>query len=218
MDVDSSITLLVTVCLAGAVGYVVATWREIRPAAVAAKIFASTSFIILALVSGAARSSYGRVILAALILSWVGDVLLLSRREAFLLAGIAAFLLAHIAFAAAFAASGINLTAFAAALVSAAVFAGIILKWLWKHLGDVYRIAVSAYLAAVVIMVSLAAAASFQSLGAEVAIAAVAFAASDVSVARDRFVERSVLNKTWGLPLYYFAQVLFAISVTPGPG
>lgn len=218
MKADPSTILLAAVCLIGAVGYVLSTWREIRPAAVLSKIAASTSFVVLALVSGAANSSYGRVILAALVLSWVGDMLLLSRQGIFLLAGIAAFLLAHIAFAAAFAASGINLEIFVITLVSTAVLAVMILKWLWGRLRKVYRIAVSAYLAAIIVMVSLAAAAAAQSLPAEVAIAAVAFAASDVSVARDRFVERTVLNKAWGLPLYYAAQLLLAVSVTGGPG
>lgn len=213
MDADISITLLVSACLAGAVGYVIAAWRKMRVLAAAAKVLASTSFIVLALAGGAGASPYGRMILAALALSWIGDVLLLSRQSASLLAGIAAFLLAHIVFAAAFATSGIDVTAFIVAVVAAAAAAAIILKWLWKHLNGMYRAAVPAYLAAVVIMVSLAAAASYWSFHAEIFIAAVAFAASDVSVARDRFVERSILNKTWGLPLYYFAQVLFALSV-----
>jgi uncharacterized membrane protein YhhN len=216
MATDTSTVLLAAVCLAGAVGYVLATWRAIRPAAVLSKIAASTSFVVLALVCGASHSSYGRVILAALVLSWVGDILLLSRRGTFLLAGIAAFLLAHIAFAAAFAAGGVHVAVFAAALMLTVVFAGVILRWLWGSLSRVYRIAVSVYMGAVIIMVSLAAAASFRSLPVEVVIAAIAFAASDVSVARDRFVERTVANKAWGLPLYYLAQVLFAVSVSPG--
>jgi len=68
------------------------------------------------------------------------------------------------------------------------------------------------YLAAIMIMVSLAVAASVAALPPIVAIGAVAFALSDVSVARDRFIERDVVNKAWGLPLYYFAQVIFAVS------
>jgi len=45
------------------------------------------------------------------------------------------------------------------------------------------------------------------------AIAALMFAASDVSVARNRFVARKIVNKVWGLPLYYAAQLLFATSI-----
>jgi hypothetical protein len=42
--------------------------------------------------------------------------------------------------------------------------------------------------------------------------AAVAFYLSDVSVARDRFVAPGFDNRIWGLPLYYGAQLLFALS------
>ena len=44
-------------------------------------------------------------------------------------------------------------------------------------------------------------------------VGALAFAASDLSVARDRFVASSLVNKAWGLPVYYVAQLLLAWSV-----
>ena len=43
-----------------------------------------------------------------------------------------------------------------------------------------------------------------------VAVGALAFTASDISVARDRFVRHEFLNRAWGLPLYYGAQLLIA--------
>ena len=61
-----------------------------------------------------------------------------------------------------------------------------------------------------VIMLSLAIAATEVPL---IGVAAILFAISDVSVARDRFVSRDIANKAWGLPLYYIAQLLFAASV-----
>ena len=36
--------------------------------------------------------------------------------------------------------------------------------------------------------------------------------ASDIAVARDRFVGASFANKAWGLPAYYAAQLLIAWS------
>lgn len=218
MVFTTSTILLVAICLIGAIGYVAARWKAAHSAAVLAKAFASTSFVALALVNGALETGYGRAVLAALVLSWAGDMLLLSRQSAFLLAGIATFFLAHIAFVAAFAGRDLNVTMFAITLVLTGILALVTLKWLWKYLSGVYRAAVPIYLAAVAVMVSLAAAASFQSMPAAVGIAAGAFAVSDISVARDRFIESTVLNKAWGLPLYYIAQVLFAISVTGGSG
>ena len=60
-----------------------------------------------------------------------------------------------------------------------------------------------------------AATGSSRALGSLVpVVGAVCFMASDVAVARDRFVVRSVANRLWGLPLYYFAQLLMAWTVT----
>jgi hypothetical protein len=36
---------------------------------------------------------------------------------------------------------------------------------------------------------------------------------SNVAVTPDRFVRKDFLNRAWGLPLYYFAQLLLALSV-----
>lgn len=42
---------------------------------------------------------------------------------------------------------------------------------------------------------------------------AILFAASDISVARDRFVADGFWNKAWGLPAYFIAQLILAWSV-----
>jgi uncharacterized membrane protein YhhN len=46
----------------------------------------------------------------------------------------------------------------------------------------------------------------------QVAVGALAFTASDVSVARDRFVRHEFVNRAWGLPLYFGAQLLLAVT------
>ncbi len=214
MQVDASTTITALVCIGGAILYVLAIWKGLRSVAAAAKITASTSFVVLAFVNGADASAYGRAVLAALILSWLGDVLLLSRQGTFFLSGIAAFFGAHIAFSAAFALKPLSLKVLAAAIVVTGIMTVLLLKWLWRHLYGPYKAAVPLYMAAVMAMVSLACAAGAVSLPHIVPIGAVAFAFSDISVAQDRFVERSFFNKAWGLPMYYIAQVLFAVSVT----
>jgi hypothetical protein len=45
-----------------------------------------------------------------------------------------------------------------------------------------------------------------------IAIGAVGFYASDLSVARDQFVKPGFVNRVWGLPLYYVAQVVLACT------
>ena len=44
-------------------------------------------------------------------------------------------------------------------------------------------------------------------------IAPLAFYLSDLAVARDRFVSPGLVNRICGLPLYYAAQILFAVSI-----
>lgn len=206
------------VCLAGAVAYIISRWKENHYAAWAAKALASTSFVVLAFNNGALETTYGRTILSALLLSWLGDMLLLSMKHSFLLAGMAAFFAAHIAFIFAFARKDFDPGRLGTASAVTGIFGAIVTVWLWKYLDGVYKTAVPLYLMAIMAMTSLAIAASSMSLPPIVAAGAVAFAVSDVSVARDRFVRHGVSNKIWGLPLYYIAQLLFAMSVSTDAG
>lgn len=214
MNLDISSILLGGISLAGSAAYITARWKENGAAAAIAKAIASSAFIALAIVNGAMETSYGQLILAALIFCWLGDMLLLSLKSSFLLAGIAAFFVAHVVFAIAFANNALNFTAGAVTLVLVAIAGVVVTRWLWTYLNGFYRIAVPLYLLAITSMVVLAVAASAGSLPPTVAIGAIAFAISDVSVARDRFIEKSIANKAWGLPLYYFAQILLAASVS----
>ena len=173
----------------------------------ATKIAASSSFLAIGLLN-AGTSLYGVVIAAALALSWIGDVVLVWRSNAALLAGIGAFLFAHLAYAAAFATRTLEAEYFGIAFLIWNVVVVLLIRWLWKYLAGANRFAVLIYMAAITVMVSLASA----TMSPLICIAAAMFAISDISVARDRFVERSVANKVWGIPLYYLAQVMFATS------
>ncbi len=171
------------------------------------KIAASSSFLALGLLNSG-NSIFGYLVVSALALSWIGDVLLVWRTNAALFGGIAAFLLAHVAYAVAFALLPLEPVAFGVTLMIWNVAAILLLRWLWKYLAGAHRFAVLVYMTAITIMVSLASATTLLLI----AVAAAMFAISDISVARDRFVERSVANKVWGIPLYYLAQLLFAVS------
>ena len=97
----------------------------------------------------------------------------------------------------------------AAALVAAAV----VLRWLWPRLGSM-RIPVIGYVAVITAMVLGGVAVRNASLLATAG--AIAFYASDLAVARDKFVVKDVWNRAIGLPLYYGAQLLIAWSVVAG--
>jgi uncharacterized membrane protein YhhN len=176
------------------------------------KMAASTGFILVALGGGALDTSYGRMVVAALALSWLGDLFLVGRDRRAFLAGLVAFLLGHVAYVAAFAVRGIAWVAAAAAAVVLGAVAIAVGRWLWPHLPDEMRVPVLAYVAVITTMAAL----SFATAGAEgdlrIPVGATAFFLSDVFVARDQFVARAVANRLWGLPLYYAGQLLLAWS------
>ena len=148
----------------------------------------------------------------ALALSWVGDLCLLSASKTPFLVGIGAFLFAHIAFAVAFSRQPSATETLWVTLPLLALLGAFVLRWLWPHLRGFFRGAVVAYVAAIVAMAALAIGASLGGSHWTLAVGALMFAVSDVSVARDRFVREAIVNRVWGLPLYYGAQVLLAWS------
>ncbi len=211
MEVGTKIAVIV--CLVASIILVLAEFRNWPIRRAVFKIIASSAFVVVAIQLNPTASSYGRLILIALAFSWVGDVLLLSRQKRIFLFGIASFLASHVVFSIAFANRPLNDTALIAGFAVMSCIGIIVLKWLWRHLPGFYRIAVTAYVAAIIGMCSFAIAVSAASGNWILAIGALAFAASDISVARDRFVTPGFTNRAWGLPLYYAAQIVLALSI-----
>ena len=187
----------------------IAEWKGGAVHILLTKIAASASFLAIGLWNFGG-SFYGILIVTALAFCLIGDVLLVWGSKAALFGGIAAFLVAHIAYAVAFAGLPFDPTAFVIALFIWNIVAVLLIRWLWTHLAGFDRAAVLVYMAVITVMVALAAA----TMSPMISVAAGLFAMSDISVARDRFIERGVVNKAWGVPLYYFAQVLLASSVS----
>ncbi|MFN7972331.1 MAG: lysoplasmalogenase [Acidobacteriota bacterium] len=197
---------------AGVILFLVAEARRSRGLAWIGKPIASTGFVALACLSGATGSRHGIGILIALVLSWLGDLLLIP--ESTFLAGLGSFLLAHISFAASFALRGMDRMAAAAALTALALPAAIVWRWLSPHLPPAFRVPVAAYVVAITAMVAAAVATTWSRPAAPLILGVVAFYFSDISVARDRFVAPGLRNRLWGVPLYYGAQLLIAVSVS----
>ena len=216
-DLPLPALLAAMVCALATLGLLWAEWRGARTARALSKAAASTAFIAVAVAAQALATPYGRVILLALVLSWVGDMLLLARRGAVFLGGMAAFLLAHAAYSWAFALGPVSGNAAWAGATLMAVVGAIVLHALWPRLQPLYRVAVPAYVLAIGVMCALAMGAGAAGGAWWLPLAALAFAASDISVARDRFIGHAFANKLWGLPLYYAAQVVLAASVASPP-
>jgi len=204
------------VCLGALAGLVAAEVRGHRAGRFRWKPLASLGFVAVPLVTGALGGDGAEVagwVTAGLVLGAIGDVLLMFEAERAFLGGLVAFLLGHLAYVVAFARiigparwiEGAMIAVVAATLAAAAV----VLRWLWPRLGSM-RIPVIGYVAVITAMVvgGIAVATPLATAGA------IAFYASDLAVARDRFVVKDVWNRAIGLPLYYGAQLLIAWSVS----
>jgi uncharacterized membrane protein YhhN len=203
----------IAACAAAVAVLLAGEWRGSRPLVWIAKPLASAAFVWTAIGAGAPGSGHGRFVLAGLALCACGDVLLIPRgsQRAFV-AGIGAFLLGHVAYAAGFLWQGVAVTALLAAGVAGAFVGILVLRWLGPLLPADLRRPVRAYVAVILAMVACAVGAAVAGAPAIAAAGAVAFAASDLSVARDRFGSAGFANVAWGLPLYYAAQLALGAS------
>ncbi len=177
---------------------------------------ASLAFILAGLSAGALDSPMGLALLAGLVLSAFGDVLLIPRSNPLFAAGLAAFGSAHLAYAYGFALGGIRFGYEAAIAGGLTLAAGLFFLRPMRGAMGALSAPVAIYILVISAMVTLSVA-HFMAAGADaalrLAIGAAAFAASDIAVARDQFGKRDFLNKAWGLPLYYGAQCLIATAV-----
>jgi uncharacterized membrane protein YhhN len=178
-----------------------------------AKPSASAGFLLVALGSGALDSSYGTWIFAGLVLSMIGDLLLLFEDPARFRAGLVAFLVGHLAYIGAFAEAGVALAWTAVAAVGVLVMAAGVLPWLLPHVGGGMRGPVLAYVAVISAMMALAVGTQGEQNTSLIVGGAGLFYVSDLFVARERFVTTAFWNQLIGLPLYYGGQVLLALSV-----
>ena len=203
----------VVVCAVALAGLVVAEYRDWRGGMWLAKPLASAAFIWLGLAVGALDSGYGRLVLLALVLCLLGDILLIPRdRPKVFRAGVFAFLLGHVAYSAAFLSRPLAPGGLLASAIILGVVIAAVLRWLGKSLPADMVAAVRTYMLVIGVMAALACGVTAAGGPWAVAAGALAFTASDISVARDRFVRHQFVNRAWGLPLYYAAQLLLATT------
>ncbi len=187
------------------------------------KPLASAAFVALPLVAGAFGGDHDRTlaawIVAGLVLGAVGDMALMFESERAFLVGLVAFLLGHVAYVIGLAhvqPPGAWLDgAMRIAAPLALAISAVVLAWLWPRLGAM-RVPVIAYVLVISAMligglaVSLTDAAASPNARHLLTAGAALFYASDLAVAREKFVGRDPWNRTIGLPIYFAAQVLFA--------
>lgn len=192
----------------------VCEFRGFRPGIAVAKLSASTAFVGLALTLGALDSLIGQIVLVGLVLCWLGDALLIPAGQSrWFQLGIGSFLLGHVAYAIAFLTWAIRDVALALGGLGMIVLGRLAMRWLSPHVPADFQKPVLAYIIVIGVMTACAISASAGSAPLSVAIGALAFAASDLSVARERFVAPGFVNAAWGLPAYFAAQMILASSI-----
>lgn len=190
--------------------------RDHFPTRAAAKTLAATAFLIGAVLAGVpGHGPAGGAVFAGLLLSWLGDVLLLADDRRVFLAGLGSFLLGHVAYTAAFWILGVDPLGLGIAGVAMLVAAIGVWSWLGPHAGHM-RLPVLAYIAVISAMAASAAGAAWLDPSPSRLVlltAAVLFFLSDLGVARQRFVAPDPLNRFLGLPLYFIAQWGFVFGM-----
>jgi uncharacterized membrane protein YhhN len=184
------------------------------------KLLSSTCFLVLVVVCADGRwEGPPAWIAVGLVASFLGDGFLIGRGRAWVGPGLAAFLLAHLAYLAAAAplvdlarVSPLGLTlVLGGALIAGAHTFVLIRPRLGPLLLPAFVYTVILGLMTVVMVCAWLSAPSRPGRTL-LAVGAVAFLISDVAVARQRFTEAGYKTRVWGLPSYYGAQVLFAIA------
>ncbi len=206
------IGLAALACLA----LVVSNLMDARAVAIPAKLIASTAFLGTAIVAGALKTRYGRLLFVGLLLSWCGDAFLLGTTDKMFLFGLATFLLAHVAYVIAFAARGINIKWSLATLVPIALVSVAAMIWLTPFISAEMLIPVRVYSLVIGLMVVTAFGAKGNSGPTLIPIGASLFYFSDLSVAAGQFMQPAFPQYVWGLPFYYTGQIMLALSTASG--
>lgn len=177
------------------------------------KMVASTAVIGFVFVLSPEPSMYLVLVVVALASSWAGDLALSYDGRIPFIIGLVAFAGAHVAYIAAFfARSSLGNATLVVAGVAMAVFAVIVIRWLSPYRPAELKIPIVVYVVIISVMVATAFATNAALPNIRIPIAAVTFAASDLLVARQRFVAPSRANRIVGLPLYFIAQTIFATT------
>jgi uncharacterized membrane protein YhhN len=162
----------------------------------------------------APQADYRRAVLAGLLLSTLGDVWLMLPWDAFV-AGLASFLVAHLAYLFAFTRRA-RLQFSRWPFLAYAVLAAAVLALLWPRLPDALRVPVVIYVVALAAMAAQAAVVALgqpSRSGRAAALGGLSFVVSDALLAIDRFHTPLPLAPLWVLASYWVAQFLIGRSV-----
>jgi len=200
------------ITVVGLAGLLWGEWRDVHRLRRIAKPIASLGFLVAAVGFGAFSSRYGQVVFVGLALGAIGDVFLLGQGRTGFIAGLVSFLLGHVAYVVAFASLELSAShAFFAAVAMVAVV-GFVARWVFPYAPEM-RVPIGLYMLVIAAMCTAAIGAGGAGAPWMIPVGAVMFTASDIAVVRDRFIAKEFINRLWGLPLYYAAQLIIAWSI-----
>jgi uncharacterized membrane protein YhhN len=209
-----AIVLSAAVAIGAGLGLLPAGWVFV------AKPLTTVLLIVLAWPRGADTPMLRRLVLLGLVLSLAGDVALLWPKEGFL-PGLIAFLLAHLAYIAAFCTRS-RLLSRRIPFAAYAAVAGAVLMHLWPGVPPALRVPVLLYVLCLASMAAQAAAVWLAARGTademltrSAAIGGALFVASDALLATNKFAGPLPLSALWILASYWFAQWLIVSSLRP---
>lgn len=217
----------VALCGCAVLALLLSEYRDVQAGRWVAKPVASLAFVAAALFARttvhclshgsyticSVGSGFSSLIILALLLSFIGDVLLIPKSVAVFRAGIGAFALAHVVFIVAFLNRGINLQAALIAFVPLALIGFLIARSLIPRVEAGLKAPVIGYSVILTVMLSAAIGTYAKQHSTLLLSAAILFYLSDLTVAQDKFVREAFINRLFGLPMYYAAQLLFAATV-----
>lgn len=187
---------------------------DLRALHYVAKPLATLLVVLLVWRAPAPQPGYRRAVLAGLLLSTLGDIWLMLPWDAFV-AGLASFLLAHLAYLFAFT-RRVRLQPLRWPFLAYAVLAAAVLALLWPRLPDALRVPVVIYVLALAAMAAQAAVVALRQpshSSTAAALGGLSFVVSDALLAIDRFHTPLPLAPLWVLASYWVAQFLIGRSV-----
>jgi uncharacterized membrane protein YhhN len=199
-----------TVTAALAVAGLVVSWLADAPAyRFWFIVIASTSYVFAALGAGALRSHYGRLVLGALSLCWLGDFF----GPGNFLLGVVFFLLAHLLLIPGFLLRGVSLRSLGASLVVSVFVTAVVTIYLSARIPPGERPFIYAYAAVIALMLGFAGGTLGAGSRGLIPVAALVFYVSDLFLAQTAFLGGGRIWTLTGYPLYYLACVLFAWTI-----
>lgn len=187
---------------------------DLRALHYVAKPLATLLVALLVWRAAAPQADYRRAVLAGLLLSTLGDVWLMLPWDAFV-AGLASFLVAHLAYLLAFT-RRVRLQLLRWPFLAYAVLAAGVLALLWPRLPDALQVPVVIYVVALAAMAAQAAVVALRQpsrSSTAAALGGLSFVVSDALLAIDRFHTPLPLAPLWVLASYWVAQFLIGRSV-----